>query len=65
MQISCNPSPEQISRLIALSKHKAAKWIKDLDTGDTWYWPADDTFHASVAKFVHVTNYEKGIATDD
>lgn len=62
MIVARNPTPEKIRELIELSKSDAAKWIKNNETGETWYWPADESFHANMAKILHVTDYEKGIA---
>ena len=61
-----NPSEEQIKTLVALSKIKAAKWLKDRKNGDLWYWPADhfDT-HAKIAKSLNINDYEKGVAVQD
>ena len=61
MQISQNPSPEEIQELISQSDQKAAKWLKNLDTGDLWYWPADWTTHAQMAGELGIEDYEKGI----
>lgn len=62
MLLSCNPPPEGIKRIIEASDHHAAKWIKDKSTGEIWYWPAEAAQHASIAKSVGITDYEKGIA---
>ncbi len=62
MVICRNPTPETIQLLIANSNDDAAKWIKDLDTGDTYYWPSHSAFHANIAKSLHIDNYDKGIA---
>lgn len=62
MLLALNPPDEGIKRIIAASKHNAAKWIKDSATQDIWYWPAEEAFHASVAKLVGVIDFEKGIA---
>ena len=40
MLISHNPDQQKINELISQSEQKAAKWLKDLDTGELWYWPA-------------------------
>lgn len=49
----------------AKSEHKAAKWITDLDTNLTYYWPAGDTSHAAMAKNRGVLRYDKGIVIED
>lgn len=62
MQISQNPTDEKINELISLSKDKAAKWIKDLDTNDVYYWPSDTSSHKKMSLLLHIDNYDKGIA---
>ncbi len=62
MIICRNPTPEKIQLLIANSNDDAAKWIKDLDTGDTYYWPSHSAFHARMAEILHVSRYEQGLA---
>jgi len=58
-----NPNQEEIDELIQKSDQKAAKWLKDLDTDELWYWPADWTSHHDMAIELHIKNYEKGIVT--
>lgn len=65
MFVSINPSAAKIQEYIEASPHKAAKWIKDNETGDYYYWPASDTPHAKMAKMLRVTNYDKGLAVND
>ena len=60
-----NATKEEVKSLIALSEHKAAKWLKDSVTGDTYYWPAEVYQHAEVAKALKIDSYTKGIAVDD
>ena len=60
-----NPDKEKISELINLSEQKAAKWLKDLDTGNLWYWPASWVTHANVAAELGIKDYEKGIVVDN
>lgn len=62
MLIAKNPPTEGIHRIIAASLHKAAKWLKDSDTGDVWYWPAEEANHSDVAKVFGVSKYTKGIS---
>jgi hypothetical protein len=62
MLISLNPPPEGIIRIIEASKYNAAKWLKDSETGELWYWPAEDFTHADIAKQFGITEYTKGIA---
>ena len=58
---SLNPDQQKINELIQKSEMKAAKWLKNLDSGDLWYWPADWTSHHDMAIELHIKNYEKGI----
>jgi len=60
-----NPDKDKIQELINLSEQKAAKWLKDLDTGDLWYWPASWVIHANVAAKLKIKHYDKGIMVDD
>lgn len=62
MKLSKNPSNETIRELIEASPCKAAKWIKEIPTGDRYYWPADQALHARVADILHIEEYEKGLA---
>ena len=59
-----NPNKEKIQELIQLSDQKAAKWLKDLDTGNLWYWPASWVVHANMASKLRIKDYEKGIVID-
>jgi len=65
MLLKQNPTQEEIAEIINGSEHKAAKWLKDKKTGDIWYWPAEQSFHASVAQSQGVEDYEKGMAVLD
>jgi len=60
-----NPPAERIARIIEASHHEAAKWLKDAATGDVWFWPAEQSTHAEMAKALGVADYTKGIATRD
>jgi len=44
-----NPTGEQITALVARSRHDAARRIIDPTTGDAWYWPAEQATHAEGA----------------
>ena len=59
-----NPGREKINELIQLSEQKAVKWLKDLDTGNLWYWPASWVTHSRMAAELGIKDYEKGIAVD-
>ncbi len=65
MLISNNPSNEKIAEIIATSTEKAAKWIKDLETNDFWYWPAEKAIHAQMASLLSIPRYEKGLAVNE
>ena len=45
MIISHNPDANKVKTIIDNSEQKAAKWLKDLDTNEFWYWPADWQSH--------------------
>lgn len=63
MVVSKNPNEDKIRELCGKSEHNAAKWIKDTETGDFYYWPASDLQHVQMAKQLHIETFEKGIAT--
>lgn len=65
MLLACNPSEEEIKRIIASSEQRAAKWIKDKATGERWFWPAEAAQHKSIAASVGIEDYEKGIAVTE
>ena len=62
MLLTQDPSKEKIQELIEQSEMKAAKWIKDLEDGHVYYWPASWTTHAQMAGKLQIKDYEKGIA---
>lgn len=59
-----NPDELKIKSLIERSELQAAKWLKDLETGDVWYWPADWVTHATMATILKIEDYDKGIVFD-
>ena len=63
MLITKNPSEEKIQFLIEQSKDKFANWLKDLEDGDFYYWPAGWTSHIQMAQKLQLTQFEKGIAS--
>ncbi len=63
MQTYQNPSKEKIQELIQQSEQKAAKWLKDIEDGNIYYWPADWTSHAQMADILQIKDYDKGIVT--
>lgn len=60
-----NPTDAQISVIISRSEHQAAKWLKDLDTGDLYFWEAEKAFHKHIADSLHISSFDKGIAVND
>jgi len=63
MKVLINPGKDEVDQLIEQSEMKAAKWLKDLDTGDYYYWSSDWEQHASVANDLKLNNWDKGIVT--
>jgi hypothetical protein len=57
-----NPSDEKIRELIELSEYRAAKWIKDNENGDIFYWTTVETTHAEMAAVLHIEDYQTGVA---
>jgi len=62
MLLALNPSPAKVTKLCSLSKYNAAKWLKDNETGNLWFWPAGEVLHAKVAEGLKISDYEKGVA---
>lgn len=62
MLIYSNPDENKLAELFAASEYDAANWIKDLDAGETYYWPAGDLLHKRMAKVLSVERYDKGTA---
>ncbi len=65
MQTEMNARKDRVKELCNSSSHNAAKWIKDNETGNVYYWPSDQATHAEMAESFKITNYTKGIATPD
>lgn len=63
MQTEMNARKDRVKELCNSSSHNAAKWIKDNETGDMYFCPEDQGFHAEMAAAVNVVSYTKGIAT--
>ncbi|MCP4122543.1 MAG: hypothetical protein GY751_12390 [Bacteroidetes bacterium] len=61
MLIYSDPDEEKLAELFAASEYDSANWIKDLDTGEAYYWPACDMPHKRMAKVLSVDRYEKGV----
>ena len=61
MLIYSNPDDRKLAELFAASEYDAANWIKDLDTGETYYWPASDLPHKRMAKVLSIDRYDKGV----
>lgn len=49
-----NPTNARIAEIIASSKHQAARKIADEETGNSWFWPAEQATHAEGAKLLGV-----------
>ena len=62
MLMMCNPTKLGIQERCRQSSHNAAKWLKDSETGNTYYWPADEMRHAEFAEQMRITEYTSGIA---
>ncbi len=60
-----NPTPAEVKGMIDQSEHRAAKWLKDTSTGDTYYWPAEIYQHMAVAYALKIADFTKGLAVDD
>lgn len=58
-----NPSEERIQWLIQQSDMQAAKWLKDTEDGQLYYWPANWKTHAQIADELLIKDYDKGIVT--
>ncbi len=65
MLIFSDPDDYKLAELFAASECAAANWIKDLDTGETYYWPAGDTSHKRMAKTLQVKRYDKGLVVPE
>ena len=65
MQPVKNPSNNQILEIISSSCERAAKWLKDAQTGDMYFWQAEKAFHRNVAEQLGIKEYEKGIAVNE
>jgi len=61
MLIYSNPDDRKLAELFAASEYDAASWIKDLDTGETYYWPANDLPYKRMAKVLSIDRYAKGV----
>lgn len=65
MKMLRDPEPSALADLIQSSTQKAAKWLKNLATGEVWYWPAEAEQHARVAAMLGIARFEKGLAVMD
>lgn len=65
MQATINARKDRVKELCEMSAHNAAKWIKDSETGNVYYWPSDQATHAEMAESFKIKDYTKGIATPD
>lgn len=57
-----NPSDEKVEWLIDQSDQNTANWLRDLECGDCYYWPAESTSHEKMADQLQLKKYEKGFA---
>ena len=53
MNISKNPTPDEIAAIVARSKYAAARRIV-AKNGDAWYWPAEEGTHREGADFLGI-----------
>jgi len=62
-----NPDESKIKALIEEAENGVVNWIKDLETGDYYYWPADSLWisHFVMADSLKIKEYDKGSVTDD
>ncbi len=60
MLIYSEPDEKKLAELFAASEYDAANWIKDLDTGESYYWPASDLSYKRMAKVLSIDHYDKG-----
>lgn len=60
-----NPTREQIASILSASEQGAAKWLKDPDIGNIYYWPAESHQHMEVAYWLQLRGYTKGIVLQD
>lgn len=60
-----NPTKEQIAAIAAESVQKVAKWLKDPDTGNIYYWPSELHEHMEVALWLKLRGYTKGRVLGD
>lgn len=51
-----NPDDATLRRLIASSRHRAARRIIDSASGDAWYWPAEQATHAEGARMLGIAH---------
>ncbi len=60
MLITKNPSKDKVEWLIEQSDQKIANWLKDLEDGDSYCWPAGYTTHDQMIHMLQLREYEKG-----
>lgn len=65
MILSRNPSPDKIADLISMSSDKSVMWLKDLATGDLWYWPAGHHQPEHVVQALWIEKFEQGFVSRD
>ncbi len=60
MLITKNPTKDKVEWLIGQSEQKIANWLRDLEDGDLYYWPAGYTSHDQMVQKLQLREYEKG-----
>ncbi len=63
MLIYSDPDEIKLAELFAASEYGAANWIKDLESGETYFWPASELSYERMAKVLSVDRYDKGTIT--
>ena len=59
-----NPTEDEVAALIKSSKHRCVRKISNPETGDLWYWPAEQGTHAEGADFLNIA-YDKAPGTGE
>ena len=60
-----NPDDKMINQLIDESESGSLNWLKDVDSGDIYYWLADSNWitHSVMADFLQLDNVEHGMVS--
>ena len=54
-------SRTKAAELADQSIHKAVKWLRDSETGTTYFWKPEESSHADVAQGLSIAEYTKGL----